>query len=164
MPLPLNVRWPAFGREVGAKVMFNVLLRDMNVDVPASDGRRIEVLAQDLPCFSGTQSAINITLRSPLTSAPQCCGHRWGSVAPSSKRQREDVPRADWSSGRWAEEGVQLLTTLRGQSQGSASIHGKMRFSCQSVQLVSPRLSSVPQCDTVCSTGAATPFLAICLG
>ena len=35
--------------------MFNVLLRDMDVDVPASDARRIEVLAQDLPCFSGTQ-------------------------------------------------------------------------------------------------------------
>ena len=38
-------------REAGARVMFNVLLRDMNVDVPASDGKRIEVLAQGLPFF-----------------------------------------------------------------------------------------------------------------
>ena len=29
---------------------FDAYLRDMNVDVVASDGGRIEVLAQDLPC------------------------------------------------------------------------------------------------------------------
>ena len=39
----------------------------MNVGVPATDTGRIEVLAQDLPCFAGAQLAVNITLRSALT-------------------------------------------------------------------------------------------------
>ena len=40
-------------REGGARVRYNAFLRDMNVGVRASDERRIEVLAQDLPCFGG---------------------------------------------------------------------------------------------------------------
>ena len=72
--------------------MFNVLLRDMNVDVPASDGRRIEVLAQDLPCFSGTQLAIDITLRSPLTSAGEAhpnAADTDGAVLFQARRETE---------------------------------------------------------------------------
>ena len=53
-------------REAGARVRFNALLRDMNVGVAASDARRIEVLAQDLPCFGGSQLAVDVTLRSAL--------------------------------------------------------------------------------------------------
>ena len=53
-------------REAGARVRFNVFLRDMNVGVAASDARRIEVLAQDLPCFGGSQLAVDVTLRSAL--------------------------------------------------------------------------------------------------
>ena len=41
-------------------------MRDMNVTVLATDERRIEVLAQDLPCFGGSQLAIDVTLRSAL--------------------------------------------------------------------------------------------------
>ena len=37
----------------------------MNVGVAASDARRIEVLAQDLPCFGGSQ-LVDVTLRSAL--------------------------------------------------------------------------------------------------
>ena len=40
----------------------------MNINVAALDSRRIEVLAQDLPCFSGAQLAVDITLCSALTS------------------------------------------------------------------------------------------------
>ena len=47
----------------GARVKFNAYLRDMNVNVRAADERRIEVLAQDLPCLNGVQLAIDITLR-----------------------------------------------------------------------------------------------------
>ena len=40
----------------------------MNVRVASfSDARRIEVLAQDLPCFGGSQLAVDVTLRSDLT-------------------------------------------------------------------------------------------------
>ena len=48
-------------REAGACVPFDAFLRDMNVGVAAGDGRRTEVLAQDLPCFGGTQLAVDIT-------------------------------------------------------------------------------------------------------
>ena len=37
--------------------------------VRAADERRIEVLAQDLPCFLGAQLAIDITLRCALSSS-----------------------------------------------------------------------------------------------
>ena len=37
--------------EAGARVRFNTFLRDVNVNVAATDERRIEVLAQDFPCF-----------------------------------------------------------------------------------------------------------------
>ena len=55
-------------REAGARVRFNVMLRDMNLGVSASDTRRIEVLAQDLPCYGGAQLAVDVTLRSALTT------------------------------------------------------------------------------------------------
>ena len=56
-------------REAGARVRFNALLRDMNVGVPAADNRRMEVLAQDLPCFGGAQLAVDVMLRGVLSSA-----------------------------------------------------------------------------------------------
>ena len=40
-------------REAGARVATNVFLRDMNVDVPLANGRRIEVLANGLPLWQG---------------------------------------------------------------------------------------------------------------
>ena len=43
-------------RESGARVRFNAFLKDMNVGVSATDDRRIEVLAQDLPCFGGSEA------------------------------------------------------------------------------------------------------------
>ena len=54
-------------REAGARVATNVLLRDMNVDVPLTDGRRIEVLANGLPIWQGAQAAVDTTLVSPVT-------------------------------------------------------------------------------------------------
>ena len=53
-------------REAGARVRFNAFLRDMNIGVGANDGRRIEVPAQDLPCFGGAQLAVDVTLRCAL--------------------------------------------------------------------------------------------------
>ena len=53
-------------RESSARVRFNAFLKDMNVGVSATDDRRIEVLAQDLPCFGGSQVAVDVTFRSAL--------------------------------------------------------------------------------------------------
>ena len=57
-------------REAGARVAASVALRDLNVDVPATDGRRIEVVANGLPLWRGAQIAVDTTLVSPL----QRCG------------------------------------------------------------------------------------------
>ena len=46
----------------------NAKLRDMNVEVRADDERAIEVLASGLPIHQGAQLAVDVTLRSPLTS------------------------------------------------------------------------------------------------
>ena len=41
--------------EAGARVATNVALRDLNLGVPISDGRRLEVVANGLPAFGGIQ-------------------------------------------------------------------------------------------------------------
>jgi hypothetical protein len=61
------------------------MLRDLNVAVPASDARQVEVVASGVSAFGGAQLAIDVTVRSPLT----CTG-----------RPR---PRADWCDGATAE-------------------------------------------------------------
>ena len=48
---PIERMLPRVRREAGAGVSFNAFLRDMNLGVSAGVERRIEVLAQDLPCF-----------------------------------------------------------------------------------------------------------------
>ena len=49
-------------REAGARVMYNAFLRDMNLGVRADGERLIEVLTQDLLCFSGAQLTVDVTL------------------------------------------------------------------------------------------------------
>ena len=72
----------------------NVLLRDMNVDGPLTDGRRIEVLANGLPIWQGAQVAVDTTLVSPVTRAGDAQPHADrdpGTVleqAAKRKRQR----------------------------------------------------------------------------
>ena len=55
--------WKVKRWEAGARVRFNAFLRDMNVNVAATDERRIEVFAQDLPCFEGAQLAVDTAVR-----------------------------------------------------------------------------------------------------
>ena len=55
-------------REAGAFVRVNAKLRDMNVEVRADDERATQVLASGLPIHQGAQLAVDITVRSPLTS------------------------------------------------------------------------------------------------
>ena len=53
-------------REAGARVATNVCLRDLNLGLPLTDGRRLEVVAHGLPAFGGVQVAVDVTLVSPL--------------------------------------------------------------------------------------------------
>ena len=79
-------------REAGARVATNVLLRDMNVDVPLADGRRIEVLAKGLPLWQGAQAAVDTTLVSPVTRAggaqPQADRFPGNALEQAAKRKR----------------------------------------------------------------------------
>ena len=53
-------------REAGARVATNVFLRDLNIPSPPADGRRLEVVANNLPLWNGAQLAIDVTLVSPV--------------------------------------------------------------------------------------------------
>jgi hypothetical protein len=55
-------------REAGAVVRQNVLLKNLNANVRASDKRAVEVVAQGLPCRGGKQLAVDVTLRSVLAA------------------------------------------------------------------------------------------------
>ena len=58
-------------REAGARVAGSTALRDMNLDLPASDARRIEVVANGLPIWRGVQVAVDTTLVSPVQRSGQ---------------------------------------------------------------------------------------------
>ena len=55
-------------REAGATVRRNAKLRDMNINVSATDERAIEVLASGLGLNHGAQLAVDITVRSAFTA------------------------------------------------------------------------------------------------
>ena len=65
---PLEKAWARVCREAGARVLENQLVRDFNLeeDVADTDGRRLEVLADNLPLWSGVQLAVDATLVSPV--------------------------------------------------------------------------------------------------
>ena len=50
-------------REAGASVSTNILLRDLNTHSSRTDERRIEVIANGLPLWNGSQLAIDIECR-----------------------------------------------------------------------------------------------------
>ena len=111
----------------GARVKFNALLRDMNVGVRATDDRKIEVLAQDLPCFGCAQLAIDVTLRSAVVGNGEARPHAAevdGAVLLQARTDKEIrypelttgrcrlVVVAIETGGRWSEEAVDLLWQL----------------------------------------------------
>ena len=49
-------------REAGGRVRTNMFVRDMDLDVPVSDGRRLEVVVDGLFLHGGAQLAVDTTL------------------------------------------------------------------------------------------------------
>ena len=64
--VPLKHTTARICREAGARVAENVLLRDLNLDAPVLDDRRLEVVANALPIWGGAQVAVDTTLVSPV--------------------------------------------------------------------------------------------------
>ena len=114
-------------KEAGARVKFNALLRDMNVRVASSDARWIEVLAQDLPCFGGSQLAVDVTLRSALTRSGEAqpgAAEEDGAILLQARVDKENkypellngrcrlVVVALETGGRWSNEAVDFIWQL----------------------------------------------------
>ena len=115
-------------REAGATVRLNAYLKDMNLGVHAADARRIEVLAQGLPCRAGAQLAVDITLRSVLSASgepkPRTADED-GIVAEAARRDKEaaypellTARRCDLvvvaleTGGRWSAEAAAFVEDL----------------------------------------------------
>ena len=115
-------------REAGATVRLNAKLRDMNIDVPATDERAIEVLASGLELNHGAQLAVDITVRSAVTA----CGRARpnaaavdGAVLEEARHQKE-VKYAELcagdrcrlvvvgieTGGRWSPEALSFVERL----------------------------------------------------
>ena len=176
-------------REAGARVRFNAFLRDMNVNVAATDERRIEVLAQDLPCFGGAQLAVDITLRCVLSSAGEPHPNTADVDGAALMVAREDKERiypelttsgrcrlvavAIETGGRWSTEAVDFVATnvLR-QSPGGALLHAvlhslawerrwtRMLSTVCSLSFAASLVEPSDTCETWCWTGGEPPLLA----
>ena len=126
-------------REAGARVARNVRVADMNIDVPVSDARRIEVVCNGLPFWHGTQLAVDATLVSPLTreGQPQPAADAQPGVALARAAQRKrrhtypELLRARRcrlvvsgieTGGRWSEEAVTFLRLLAQARVASAPV------------------------------------------
>ena len=53
-------------KEAGARVASHVALRDLDLDVPAGDGRRVEIVANGIPIWQGAQIAVDATIVRPV--------------------------------------------------------------------------------------------------
>ena len=115
-------------REAGAQVRYNAYLRDMNIGVSSVDERRVEVLAQDLPCFGGAQLAVDVTLVSALCSSGEPQPHA-AEVDGAALERARHVKEATYpelaasercrlvvlaieTGGRWSEEAVHTIRQL----------------------------------------------------
>lgn len=116
-------------REAGARVAVNVPLSRMNLAVPVTDARQIEVLANDLPLWHGAQLAVDVTLVSPLGRTGQVRhasdANPGAAILAASQRKREHTyPEFSGSrrchllilglevGGRWGEEAADFLRAL----------------------------------------------------
>ena len=126
--LPVEQAMARICREAGATVRTNAMLKDMNVGVPAADGRKLEILAQGLPCRFGKQLAVDVTLRHVLSAdgdvKPRAAAVD-GIVAAAARRDKEDtypelahgfrsslVIVALETGGRWSSEAADFVEEL----------------------------------------------------
>ena len=175
-------------REAGARVKYNAFLRDMNLGVRADDVRRIEVLAQDLPCFNGVQLAVDVTLRSALCGSgePQPgAAEVDGAVLFQARRDKERtypelvngrrcrlVVVAIETGGRWSKEAADFfwqLAQAKAREAPTFLVHAaalawvrrwtRMLATACAVPFAESLVAPSDH-DTWCHTGGETPSLA----
>ena len=89
-------------KEARARVASHVVVRDLNLDVPAGDGRRIEVVANGLPIWQGAQIAVDATIVSPVRRDGQPRPGLTSNRASPSTRQSTANTELTRNSGRLA--------------------------------------------------------------
>ena len=87
--LPLERAAARVCQEAGARVARNVRLADMNIDVPVSDDRRIEIVANGLALWHGSQQAVDATIVSPVTRAGEAQPELTCTLAELSTEPRD---------------------------------------------------------------------------
>ena len=142
--------------------------------------RRVEVLAQDLPCFGGAQLAVNVTLLSALTrdGEPQPnAADEHGAVLVQARHDKENtyselVASAIETRGRWSEEAVNILHQLAVAHTREVTAYmthqvalvwerrwTHMLASTCAVAFATSLVAPSRQCDTWCHTGGEAPGL-----
>ena len=77
-------------REGGARVTTNTRLADLNIHALSRvDDRRIEVIANGLPMWGGSQLAVDTTLVSPLTRSGEPRSRRGTFAGADARRNKE---------------------------------------------------------------------------
>ena len=126
---PLEQAWARVCREAGARVLENCLLRDLNLEgVAGTDGRRLEVVANNLPLWNGAQLGVDCTLVSPLrrdgTAYPRAAATDGVRLEAARQRKENKYPELLNSrrcklvmtvmeiGGRWSEEAWSFLEQL----------------------------------------------------
>ena len=145
--------------------------------VRASDERRNEVLAQDLPCFGGAQLAIDITLRGVLSSFGEPHSNAAdvdGAVLARARADKEAtyltgrcrlVVMAIETGGRWSSEAMDFVRQLAFAEAREVLSH--MRFPIALVwerrwtRMLSTACSPSDKCATWCWTGGEPPSLRV---
>ena len=127
--MPLEHEAARVCREAGARVTMHTRMNQLNIPaVNHMDDRAIEVIANGLPLWQGSQLAVDTTLVSPLTSAaePRRRGGRFAGTALHAARQTKErtypelvgsgrcrlVVLAMEVGGRWSAEAAQFLRLL----------------------------------------------------
>ena len=145
--VPMEKATATICREAGGTVRTNVLVRDLNVCVPADDERRMDVIAHGLPCRRGAQLVIDATLRSPLTADGEPKPHADDEDGATAERARADKERqypelaasrqcsftvlAIETGGRWSKEAATLIADLASAkaAEAPAFLRGPARAS-----------------------------------
>ena len=169
-----------------ARVFRDAFLRDMNVGAPATDTRRIEVLAEDLPSFAGAQLAVDIALRCALTRNSEAQPQAENTDGAVLSEARRDPGAADpwWSvietGGRWSDEATELMRQLAHARARDVPRHlsrpaevtwerrwTRMLSTACAISFATSLVEPVEQCDLACRTGGqwrAAPLVGLARG
>ena len=116
-------------REAGGRVSTNVFLRDLDLPVARTDGRRLEVVVDGLPLFGGAQLAVDTTLVSIVQAdgrPRRQCAEQDGAALDQARRVKANtypefagphgrarlVVLAAETGGRWSLEALNFVNQL----------------------------------------------------